>query len=88
MSLTFPFSNRITGPINGDLTSTTANVGSGSGLNSSELTIISDELDYCGNNISEGITVNEDSIQRVPGKVWITLIIIVGIWITSRFVDI
>ena len=89
MSLTFPFSNRITGPINDDLTSTTADVGSGSGINSSGLTtsIISDELDYCGNNVSEGIAVNEDSIRRVPAKVWITLIIIVGIWITSRFVN-
>ena len=89
MSLTFPFSNQITGPIDDDLASTTADVGSGSGLNSSGLTtyVINSELDYCGNNISEGIAVNEDSIKRVPAKVWITLITIVGVWITFRFVD-
>ena len=89
MSFTFPFANRITGPIEDDLVST-IDTGSGSGLNSSELlsnVSISDDLDYCGTNISSVASenlVNENSVKRVPAKVWITLTIILGVWLTSQ----
>ncbi len=62
--------------------------GSGSGLNSSVLFgNVSAELDYCGNNISSAASenlVNENSVKRVPAKVWITLMIIIGVWLTSQ----
>ena len=89
MSVTFPFANRITGPIEDDFVST-MDAGSGSGINSSELlsnTSIIDELDYCGNNVSSAASenlVNENSVKRVPAKVWITLMLIVGVWLTSQ----
>ena len=89
MSVTFPFANRITGPIEDDYVSV-MDTESGSGLNSSGLssnTSIIDELDYCGNNVSgaaSGNLVNENSVKRVPAKVWITLMLIVGVWLTSQ----
>ena len=86
MSLLFPFSNRITGPIDDDLL-TTVDAGSGSGFNSSANGSI--EMDYCGNVISGESSenlVNEDSVKRIPAKVWFTLMFINGTWITSRFV--
>ena len=44
-------------------------------------------MDYCGNDMSsEVLTVNENSVRRVPIKVWLTLIAIVGVWITTRYV--
>ena len=84
MSLIFPLANRITGPIEDSFTSDM----DGSGLNSSDLfASVSAELDYCGNNISSaasGNLVNENSVKRVPAKVWITLMLIVGVWLTSQ----
>ena len=86
MSCTFPFANKITGPIE----ESAMDAGSGSGLNSSELfsnTSIVDELDFCGDNMSSAASanlVNENSVGRVPAKVWITLILIVGVWLTSQ----
>ena len=86
MSLIFPFSNKITGPIDDD-SEATMDAGSGSGFNLSAN--VSIELDYCGNVISgensENL-VNENSVKRVPARVWFTLIFIVGTWITSEFV--
>ena len=90
MSVTFPFANQITGPIEDNYVSTVMDTGSGSGLNSSQLfsnISIIDELDYCGNNVSgaaSGNLVNENSVKRVPAKVWITLMLIVGVWLTSQ----
>ena len=89
MSCTFPFANKITGPIEDNFVSA-MDAGSGSGLNSSELfsnTTIVDELDFCGDNMSSAASanlVNENSVKRVPAKVWITLILIVGVWLTSQ----
>jgi hypothetical protein len=28
--------------------------------------------------------VNDNSVKRVPAKVWITLMLIVGVWLTSQ----
>ena len=87
MSLIFPLANRITGPIEDSFMSD-MDGGSGSGLNSSVLfTSITAELDYCGNNIrsaASGNLVNENSVKRVPAKVWITLMLVVGVWLTSQ----
>jgi hypothetical protein len=89
MSCIFPFANKITGPIEDDFVSA-IDVGSGFGLNSSELlsnTSIVDELDFCGINTSSGASanlVNENSVKRIPAKVWITLMLIVGVWLTSQ----
>ena len=90
MSFTFPFANRITGPIEDDFVSA-VEAGSGSGLNaSSELfsnISVVGELDYCGNDVSSAASanlVNENSVKRVPAKVWITLMLIVGVWLTSQ----
>ncbi len=74
----FPLSNKITGPIDdGGLLS----MGSGNG------SISSIELDYCGNDLnSDEASVNENSVVRIPAKVWVTLILINAIWIISRLV--
>ena len=68
-------------------------VGSGSGLNSSWLFAanmsVDAELDYCGSNKSSEaseILVNENSVKRITAKVWITLVLIVSVWLTSQSV--
>ena len=61
MSLIFPFSNKITGPIDDD-SEATMDTGSGSGFSLSAN--VSIELDYCGNVISSENSenlVNENS---------------------------
>ena len=89
LSFTFPFANRITGPIDDNFMSD-VDIGSGFGLNSSQLFInVSTDLDFCGNDISSDGSenlVNENSVTRVPAKVWITLVLIVGVWLTSQLV--
>ena len=92
MSLLFPFANKITGPIDDDDVISTAAIGSGSGsgFNSSwSYTSVDGEIvDFCAKNgSSAGVSVNENSVKRVPVKVWLTLMTIVGIWITSRLVS-
>ena len=47
----------------------------------------SSELDYCGNNVNSESLVSENSVKRIPAKVWFTLMFINGIWIISRFVS-
>ena len=76
MSLIFPLSNKITGPIDD------SGLSLGSGINGS----VSTELDYCGNDLNSEGSVNENSVVRIPAKVWVTLILINGIWIISRLV--
>ena len=72
----FPLSNKITGPIADDGLSS---LGSGNG------SISSSELDYCGNDLNgEDSSVNENSVVRVPARVWATLILINAVWIISR----
>lgn len=74
----FPLSNRITGPIGDDGLSS---------LGSANGSISSSELDYCGNELNgEDQSVNENSVMRVPAKVWVTLISINAVWIISRLV--
>lgn len=79
MSVLFPLSNQITGPITYDDDLATME-GSG-GYNSSE-------LDYCGHNLSvDGNLVNENSVARIPARVWIWLAFILTVWIISRLVQ-
>ena len=74
----FPLSNKITGPIGDD---GLLSLGSGNG------SISSSELDYCGNDLNgEDSSVNENSVVRVPARVWATLILINAVWIISRLV--
>ena len=74
----FPLSNRITGPIGDDDLSS---------LGSANGSISSSELDYCGNELNgEDQSVNENSVVRVPAKVWVTLISINAVCIISRLV--
>ena len=94
MSLIFPFSNKITGPItptNDDIMSINLQLGSGSGSGVNSSTTVSELVgshlqDFCGNNETSEVHVNENSVKRVPVKVWLTLMTIVGVWISSRFV--
>ena len=73
----FPFSNKITGPIDDDGLSS---------LGSANGSISSSDLDYCGNDLNGDDSVNENSVMRIPAKVWATLILINAIWIISRLV--
>ena len=93
MSLLFPFANKITGPIadDDDVMSISMDPGSGSGygLNLSDPNVDDHGriFDFCVTNMSsEALTVNENSVKRVPVKVWLTLVAIVAVWITSRCV--
>ena len=76
MSLIFPLSNKISGPIDGDVMPA---IGSGnwSGI---------DEENYCENYWNSESSVNENSVARIPARVWATLLVVNGIWIVSRLV--
>ena len=76
--LLFPFSNRITGPIGDDIDLW------GSGLNSTDGDV---KMDYCGNKLSgedADNLVNENSVDRIPVRVWFWLIFVLAFWIISR----
>ena len=73
----FPLSNKITGPIDDDDLSS---------LGSANGSIFSNGLDYCGNDLNGQDSVNENSVVRIPAKVWATLILINAVWIISRLV--
>ncbi len=79
----FPFSNRITGPIGdgSDITESGNFNSSGVAANGSI------ESDFCGNQLSgdgsENL-VNENSVSRIPIRVWSWLVFNLTIWIISR----
>ena len=80
MSVLFPLSNRITGPIGDDMTTAM-----GSGFNSS--TNVSDKYDFCGHHLSNESSenlVNENSVARVPARIWLWLTFDLTLWIISR----
>jgi len=74
-TVVLPFSNQITGPI----PVPAATSGSGSGSGSENYT------DYCGNDISAELSVNVDSVKRIPVYVWVLLTAVLGIQIMSRY---
>ena len=72
-----PFSNQITGPIPEPAGSnSTPGSGSGSGFENS--------TDYCGNNVSAELSVNENSVERIPLYVWAFVTAILGIQVMNR----
>ena len=83
MSILFPFSNRITGPI-GDGSDITD---SGDFNSSSMATNGSIESDFCGHQLNGDESdnlVNENSVSRIPIRVWSWLVFNLTIWIISR----
>lgn len=84
-----PFSNRITGPISSSAggpcsSNTTGNVsifsGSGSGIFENETL----NLNYCGTEDFDTIGVNENSVRRVPIRVWLMLISLMVLLVIAR----
>lgn len=88
-----PFSNRITGPISSSAggpcsSNTTENMsvfsGSGSGIFENETLNLNGSTDYCGTEDFDTIGVNENSVARVPIRVWLMLISIMFLLVISR----
>ena len=75
-----PWSNAITGPISStdDPSISGSGMVSGSGDGNSTL------LDYCGDTLDTA-TVNENSITRLPAKVFAVMLIILAILFLSRY---
>ena len=76
-----PFSNQITGPVPvpESLNDTFSGSGSGSGLQNS--------TDYCGNDLSStSVSVNENSVKRIPVYIWAVVIGIFVFMVAARFV--
>ena len=74
-----PFSNQITGPVPvpESLNDTFSGSGSGSGLQNS--------TDYCGNDLSStSVSVNENSVKRIPVYIWAVVIGIFVFLVISR----
>ena len=63
-TVVLPFSNQITGPI--PVPAATSGSGSGSGYEN--------YTDYCGNDISAELSVNVDSVKRIPVYVWVLVV--------------
>ena len=74
-TVVLPFSNQITGPI--PVPAATSGSGSGSGYEN--------YTDYCGNDISAELSVNVDSVKRIPVYIWVLLSALLGIQIMSRY---
>ena len=72
-----PFSNQITGPVPGS-NDTFSGSGSGSGL--------WNNTDYCGNDLnSMNVSVNENSVKRIPVYIWAAVIGIFVFVVVSRY---
>ena len=71
-----PWSNRITGPID----TISNDTGSGMDLMMND----SSNYDYCGRSPEEA-SVNEDSISRLPAKVWAVVLLALLAMIVSRY---
>ena len=89
-SILLPLSNRISGPVSYAY----EDMGSGSGSgNENDLTpFFFTYNDSCGNliNTTENTTPTSDSnsVSRVPGRVWVAIMIIVRIMVCARYVGI
>lgn len=79
----FPLSNRISGPVS------YLDEGSGSGSGSasaSGMVMVNSSvvgIDFCGVPSSDA-SVNADSVSRVPGRVWVVIMIITMLNVFSR----
>ena len=80
-----PFSNQITGPIpNTSALNTSLSYsgsGSGSGFHNSRT------FDYCGNDLSDEMQVNINSVRRIPIYIWVVVVIFLLIMVVSRYVN-
>ena len=90
----------ITGPANGSIPdyltdssmllniSNNDNLWSGSGVGSNMNEMIpANSTNYCGNDANEESLVNENSIKRIPGYVWVVLSLLLGFMVVSRCVQ-
>ena len=82
-----PFSNQITGPVpvpthpNDTFSGSGSGNGSGSGFESGLL----NATDYCGNDLnSTAVSVNENSVKRIPVYIWVVVIGIYGFLVVGR----
>ena len=89
MCVLLPFSNQITGPVpvpthpNHTLSGSASSDGSGSGFGVGLL----NTTDYCGNDLnSTAVTVNENSVKRIPVYIWVVVIGIYGFLVVNRCV--
>jgi len=80
-----PFSNQITGPIpnTSALNTSLSYSGSGSGSGFKNSTT----FDYCGNDLSDEMQVNINSVKRIPIYVWVVVVIFLLIMVVSRCVN-
>ena len=80
-----PFSSQITGPIPNTSVLNASLVYSGSGSGSEFQN--STAFDYCGNDLSEEMHVNTNSVKRIPIYVWVVVIIFLFVMVVSRYVN-
>ena len=87
MCVLLPFSNQITGPVlvpthqNDTFSGSGCGNGSESGFGSGLL----NSTDYCGNDLnSTAISVNENSVKRIPVYIWAVVIGIYGFLVIGR----
>ena len=80
-----PFSNQITGPIpnTSALNASLSYSGSGSGSGFQNITT----FDYCGNDLSDEMQVNINSVRRIPIYIWVVVVIFLLIMVVSRYVN-
>ena len=81
-SILLPWSNSITGPIDPIIESSNELV-SGSGSGSINGSSINGTIDYCGQSLNES-SVNENSITRIPAKVWAIVLLALLMQIIAR----
>ena len=87
MCVLLPFSSQITGPVpvpthpNDTSSGSVSENGSGSGFGSGLL----NTTDYCGNDLnSTVVSVNENSVKRIPVYIWVVVIGIYGFLVIGR----
>jgi len=78
-----PFSNQITGPIpnTSALNASLSYSGSGSGSGFQNST-----FDYCGNDLSDEMHANKNSVIRIPIYVWVVVVTTLLLMMVARYV--
>ena len=75
-----PFSNQITGPVPAPFGSNDTISGSGSGSG------LWNNTDFCGNDFnSMDVSVNENSVKRIPLYIWVVVTGIVVFLVAARY---
>ena len=91
-SIIIPFTNQITGPIDGTVEDQAQNTSLSScsahhDLNDTFLlgeNMTSNGTDFCGNDLEDTIRVNDNSIKRIPFVVWLTLMMVMILSVVSK----